>query len=1038
MERLAMYSRLVMLVALAVQNPQVVAQSTTAQDLPDIQVSSLGYEDLQGELTVSPYSTYCNWKPVMGPVCIYNKTNQVVVVPPGLRLTLGQLELEIHQAKTVHVYPTCVSWIQIFSAGLVSTLPAKVEQDCRTWLRVYDSKIDTVAYGVKDLTIVNAQVNTINLSDQRDFMALNSTINSIEALDWKGYRGTILNTSILRVNHIVARDNWHIVDSHFGFVMTEGMMFNSHDMSLVNSTISHIASQGLMVMSGTVSFANVTIDFLETNAIVVSSPEGFLSLTNITIVSAMAPCIVVPDSGRILLVNVTMMDTPLNLTSPFLKFQDEEIISESNTTIQMESERKGCSTNITTITCDFNNVDERIVVKGGGLQGYSLVALHNARALQVVSTGCQQELQLHAVNGTLPHILPVTSNASSDDPCNMTLKAWESHLLVISGEHINSMSISHSWVKRLHGGQLEHFSLLNSTVTEMDGVEVVGGGALWKDVKIGTLVNLTLSGPLTSQHLHIQQKVEEGSVIIDHPNATTSIEKLRLSMMGRGSMVVRQGSRLVLNDVLAISVAREAIMVEEGASVQATSLRSVMPSYDVFSVASLDQVELSKAGHATDLLVHVRRPPPSVDDLSNLTISTIHTSPYCRTIPFVLQVCDFSNAPEGEVSVDLMRGQQSRRAIVRSAASVTIYPSCIEKLILTEVINATTVENGRDCVTWLEATGVHFSNITCGVHDVTLTSCTVELLAPDHSLRDLDLESSTVTRIIGIHWSGYTGVFNHSHLGRVEGMVADSRMIMSNSSINSLMKDGLVIMAEASISNTTINEVQEGGITIKGKLHMQGVTIGTLAKGAIVVSDGLLQLSNVKIVLANEASIVAGQKGGVSFQNVTVAGKIVHWRGYLADSSTALNQSLIFLNKAFIDDNKRVPTLSLATDESTTTSTPSKLSPKASSVFQTQTTASGDDTLSAVSQDLLVASTNTSWKWAGAGIGFFVGLLVGCCLFVAIKVIRPNKGMLSMPTVFWRVKDDQQELLQEDHTTLEVPNNCKEQGYHTVPGSEVY
>lgn len=318
------------------------------------------------------------------------------------------------------------------------------------------------------------------------------------------------------------------------------------------------------------------------------------------------------------------------------------------------------------------------------------------------------------------------------------------------------------------------------------------------------------------------------------------------------------------------------------------------------------------------------------------------------------------------------------------------------QLILTEVTNATTVENGRDCVTWLEATGVHFSNITCGVHDVTLTSCTVDLLAPDHSLRDLDLESSTVTRIIGIHWSGYTGVFNHSRLGRVEGMVADSRMIMSNSSIDTLLKDGLVIMAEASISNTTITEVLVGGITVKGKLHMQGVTISRLAKGAIVVTDGLLQLSNVKIMKANEASITASQSGGVSFQNVTVAGRMVHWRGYLADSSMISNQSLIFLNTPFIKDNERVPTLSTAVGKSTTikinsttaTITPSKLPPKASSIFQTQTTASGEDALSSVSQDLLVASTNTSWKWAGAGIGFFVGLLVGCCLFVAVKVIK--------------------------------------------------
>lgn len=101
---------------------------------------------------------------------------------------------------------------------------------------------------------------------------------------------------------------------------------------------------------------------------------------------------------------------------------------------------------------------------------------------------------------------------------------------------------------------------------------------------------LTPSLALTRSKYTGVLQVEEGSIIIDHPNATTSIEKLRLSMMGRGSVVVRRGSRLVLNDVLAISVAREAIMVEEGASVRATNLRSVMPSYDIFSVASLDQV----------------------------------------------------------------------------------------------------------------------------------------------------------------------------------------------------------------------------------------------------------------------------------------------------------------------------------------------------------------------------------------------------------------------------------------------------------------
>lgn len=78
MARLAMCGRLVVLAALALQAGQVAAQATPAQeDLPKMMVSSLGYDDLQEELTVSPHSTYCNWKPVMGPICVYNKTDQV-------------------------------------------------------------------------------------------------------------------------------------------------------------------------------------------------------------------------------------------------------------------------------------------------------------------------------------------------------------------------------------------------------------------------------------------------------------------------------------------------------------------------------------------------------------------------------------------------------------------------------------------------------------------------------------------------------------------------------------------------------------------------------------------------------------------------------------------------------------------------------------------------------------------------------------------------------------------------------------------------
>lgn len=49
---------------------------------------------------------------------------------------------------------------------------------------------------------------------------------------------------------------------------------------------------------------------------------------------------------------------------------------------------------------------------------------------------------------------------------------------------------------------------------------------------------------------------------------------------------------------------------------------------------------------AAEALIHVRMPPPPVDEESNFTLSDAHTSNFCRTIPFYLQICDFTRSPQ--------------------------------------------------------------------------------------------------------------------------------------------------------------------------------------------------------------------------------------------------------------------------------------------------------------------------------------------------------------------------------------------------------
>ncbi|XP_069178105.1 uncharacterized protein [Procambarus clarkii] len=994
--------------------------------------------DTEGQLTVSKDSPYCNWKTVMGPICNFNETDQVVVVvPPGLSLSAGQLELEVHGAKVVHVFPTCVSWIQVFTAGLVNTFPSQDAKDCRTWLRIYNSKVDTVAYGVKDLTIVDCQVNSINLVDQRDFMAINSTINSIDALEWEGYRGTILNTTVLSVSNIIAKDSWHILESHLGFIATGGITFYAREMSVINTTISHMAPHALTIVIGAVSFTNVTIEILEMNAIIMTTPVGFLSMTNVTITSALAPCFVLPDKDRISLTNVTIQGTPLNVSSSYFKFRDDELIKANVSNIQIETLTESCSSNGTTLTCDLSNVNRTVEVRGAGVKNYRILDFHNCRALKVISLPCGTELRLNATSAALSRVFPVISEDSTS--CSINLTVRHSKLNVVSVAHISTMNVSHSIIRRLHGGQLDNLMMENVTVEEVDGVVVAGVGGYWHDVNIGSLFNLTIAAPVVAENLRLREKLGAGSLTVKHPNETSVLRQTKVSRLDRRSLVVTRGSNLVLSDTLGLMAAKDAIILEENASLKVVRPTFLLPTYGIISAVSRNQVTVQEP--TSPSMVHVRAPALFVGDVNNLTVTNVHSSPFCRKVLLFDQICNFSSAPEGEVIVDLTDGQFNHRTVVTFAASVLIYPSCIEKLILMDVVNATTVDNGRDCQTWLEATGVHFTNITSGVLDVTLTKCTVDLLSPDRTLRDVDLEDSTVAKVSGVHWTGFTGIFNNSKLGQVEGMQAGSRMIMANCTVGTLLAGGLTIEAEGIISNSTIQNVMAGGITIKKLSHIQDVTFGTLAKGAIVVTDGLLLLSNVTIEVADEASIVAHKNGGVSFNNVTVSGKAVHWLGYLADPLVPRENSLVFLNKYFNDGNKSVSSVasttpSKPTTTSTTSTTTSTTSTSSSSLRHT--TKSPEIIPSLVTPDMLVASGDSSWKWAVAGIGFFVGLLAGCCIFIAVKVVKPNKGRLLMPTVFWKVKDDHHELLQEEQPGGELMAIRRDQGYRSVPGSDVF
>ncbi|MPC82149.1 hypothetical protein E2C01_076795 [Portunus trituberculatus] len=101
----------------------------------------------------------------------------------------------------------------------------------------------------------------------------------------------------------------------------------------------------------------------------------------------------------------------------------------------------------------------------------------------------------------------------------------------------------------------------------------------------------------------------ENSLVFDHPGKTSKLESWTVGWMERRSIVVKNGSHLDLSNIVAVE----------------------LPG-DLLSGLSSS-------------LIYVRPPPVSVDMQSPFTVSDSHISTHCRTIPYYLQICDFSSAP---------------------------------------------------------------------------------------------------------------------------------------------------------------------------------------------------------------------------------------------------------------------------------------------------------------------------------------------------------------------------------------------------------
>ncbi|XP_066957125.1 uncharacterized protein [Macrobrachium rosenbergii] len=912
---------------------------------------------------------------------------------------------------------------------------------CRTWLRIRNSYADVISDGVRDLSIKNTRVTMIKLIQQKDFSAKNSFIASIESLNWEGYPCEILNTTIKFIKQVVAGGDWWVIDSHIASVVTNGIFFMASELDITNSSIFTVAPHGLRIMSGTATLSNVNIKHLSRSAIMVESPAALLLLNNVVIFSADEHCIVVPDRERISIKNVIVEGVPMNLSSPYLKFEDDLIVPANVSKVQLKDKVLACTYTSSSCICDFSNSKEIAVLDFANMKQFHDIQIKNAKALQILSVGCGVRLELTSVNGTFPHhtseLDQVMVNSSSEghtknsEPCTMSVSSVSSQLGVIYGNYFSNLTVNNSTVKRLHDGALPVFDTHNITVNTMDSIVITGNGSSWTRMKVGIMLNTTLMAPVKAVDVRVNSKLRKGALIVDHPNATTEFSKLWVSIVQKEGIIIKRG-KLVLKDFRFSELLEGAIYVEEGASIEIDTITG-MPDYASISVATRNQVVLKGISNwYAERMIQRRHFPPPPDMGSNLTINNAHESPFCRkfNISFSYRECDFSSVKNASVVVDLENVDQTYQTLeIRNASFVKLYPSCVRKLYLVDVAEATTVSNFKDCETWLVADGVHFRNIVFGVHDVTLTSCRVDIFAPLRLLKDLDLENTYIERLVSAHWTGYMGVFNNSYFGKVQGLVASSFIFVLNTTVSEILPHGVMVLADGLIVNSTIHSVAMKGIIVRGGLRIANVTIGSLAKEAITVQDGVLVLSNVTIGSSEEESILATMNGAVAMQNVTVGGKKVHWRGYIADSLLPNGASLVFMNR-YVDWDKRKKNDSSSTTEQTT-----GMTSQSTTMTEPQPVTESNREIplghSEVTDSRQIYLSSSPWKWVGVSLSVFLVILLGCCIILAVTLVKTNNGRM-LPVVFWRVMDDQNGLVAEDQPSPNFNRATRNSGYQPM------
>ncbi|XP_076042869.1 uncharacterized protein LOC143026420 isoform X2 [Oratosquilla oratoria] len=981
----------------------------------------------------------------LGPVCNFTGVDDVVVMQ-GQQIVqrLPYYELEIHNAVNgVHIYPTCISWVQIYNSVNVSTR-SEEGNTCKTWLRAYNTSLDYVAHGVKDLTLYGSFVREVRLKDQRDFTAVNSTIMHVEDVSWKGYPGVIRNSTIGRISKMTVKDDFTVYGSHIGKISSRAISIQSpRKTEIANTTVDLIEFRGFSIDSSfvEVKLTNVTIGQVAKNAFVVT-PIAKLHFQNVTIIQAAKPFIKTMFPESITMDQVTIGGKRVTSMSGLY---DASLGLGFDPNDLGELDLSVCKSNETTYECNLSNKDHPVVITVP--PDIQTLVLRGGFSVLLENSSCPRHLILDshrfglegAVSDTVNWGLLFSSDTTTPRPtstishCDLSLDATMSEIDVLDGV-VSTVRIEDSVIHNMRLDNAVDLSLTSTAISSLYKLVIRNNTkASFSSVTISTLMGLELLAGAVLENF-IVQKFKSKGITVDHDGETSVVRNVQIHSLEDSSIVIVHGS-LVLEDVTVERIKPKAFKLSPNTFLELRNVSITFQNTRLFYVYSRDQVKIKQVtidGELIDTMPESRvrtyfyvygHDLDFGDDVIYLSKDKKNCNYSFPSSVF----CDYSHATETPVILD-SEATDSPHLAIYNAKTLIILPTCYVHVGMSNILNGSTVSTPSTCTSWYLINNSTFTNLTTGFHGLEMSYSTVGLLAPVVAQHDMLLLRVNVHRVEGL-----TGEESSENLDKspvveaVRGQSSGS-FVFGNSHIGSIESNGMMFNADAVILSCTIDQIKTSGIVFTKNLIIKNTTITRLEQRAIL-SHGILILNNVVILESAEESILASDKGGVAFYNVTVGGRPVHWVGYISEKS---DMSAVFLNKkqeadGSKDDEATVPEDTDASDnkplpESATTLAP-PVDPAAEAVVSASATRGAAVTpvpeTSAQIDNLEVPQQ--SLTWTGVGVGLLVGLFCSVAMVaVYIACSRSGRGRMLGPVMSWRSAEDRDELLVNDLSDVSV------------------